>query len=152
MTSDARDGAFQTSDGATIAFTVHPAPHADAPRLVLIHSLALDRSVWDGVVGIIAGETELLTYDCRGHGRSDRRATTFTAELFARDLGQLLHHVGWQRAAIGGCSMGGCVAMAFAGIYPKGRPAWRSSTRPRGTVRRRRNSFARVPKRRAQPA
>ena len=88
MTSHARDGAFQTSDGSTIAFTVHPAPHPDAPRLALIHSLALDRSVWDGVVGIIAGETELLTYDCRGHGRSDRRATAFTAELFARDLGR----------------------------------------------------------------
>jgi 3-oxoadipate enol-lactonase len=119
MTSHARDGAFQTSDGSTIAFTVHPAPRPDAPRLALVHSLALDRSVWDGVVSIIAQETELLTYDCRGHGRSDRRATAFSAELFARDLGELLDHVGWQRAAVGGCSMGGCVAMAFAGVCPE---------------------------------
>ncbi len=87
--------------------------------MALIHSLALDRSVWDGVVSIVAPEAELLTYDCRGHGRSDHRATAFTAELFARDLRELLHHVGWQSAAIGGCSMGGCVAMAFAGVYPE---------------------------------
>jgi 3-oxoadipate enol-lactonase len=119
MTSHARDGTFQTSDQATIAFTVYPAPRPDAPRLALVHSLALDRSIWDGVVTIIARETELLTYDCRGHGRSDRRATTFTTELFARDLGQLLHHVGWPSAAVGGCSMGGCVAMAFAGVCPE---------------------------------
>jgi 3-oxoadipate enol-lactonase len=119
MTSPARDAVFQTSDGSMIAFTVHPAPRPDAPRLALIHSLALDRSVWDGVVGIIGQEAELLTYDCRGHGRSDRRATAFTADLFARDLGELLHHVGWQSAAVGGCSMGGCVAMAFAGVHPE---------------------------------
>jgi 3-oxoadipate enol-lactonase len=110
---------FKASDGAAIAFTVHPAPRPDAPRLALIHSLALDRSVWDGVVATIAGEAELLTYDCRGHGRSDRRATAFTVELFARDLGELFHHLGWQNAALGGCSMGGCVAMAFAGLHPK---------------------------------
>ena len=119
MTSPARDSAFQTSDGSTIAFTVHPAPHPDAPRLALIHSLALDRSLWDDVVSIIAQEAEVLTFDCRGHDRSDHRATAFTAELFSRDLGQLLQHVGWQSAAVGGCSMGGCVAMAFAGLYPE---------------------------------
>jgi 3-oxoadipate enol-lactonase len=118
-TPRARDGEFQTCDGSTIAFTVHPAPRPDAPRLALIHSLALDRSVWDGVAGGLATEAELLTYDCRGHGRSDRRATAFTAELFARDLGELLQHVGWQSAALGGCSMGGCVAMAFAGLFPE---------------------------------
>src|SRR6267142_936252 len=119
MASHARDGAFQTSDGSTIAFTVHRAPRPDAPRMALIHSLALDRSVWDGVVSIVAPEAELLTYDCRGHGRSDHRATAFTAERFARALRELLHHVGWQSAAIGGCSMGGCDAMAFAGVYPE---------------------------------
>lgn len=119
MMSHARDGTFQTSDGSTIAFTIHPAPRPDAPRLVLIHSLALDRSLWDDVAGLITPEAELLTYDCRGHGRSDRRATAFTAELFARDLAELLHHVGWQTAAVAGCSMGGCVAMAFAGVSPE---------------------------------
>jgi len=45
----AHDGTFTTSDGVTIAFTRRAAPHADAPRMVLIHSLALDRRVWDGV-------------------------------------------------------------------------------------------------------
>jgi len=61
----------------------------------------------------------ILTYDCRGHGRSCRQATTFTTELFARDLAELLDHVGWQTAAVAGCSMGGCVAQALAGLYPE---------------------------------
>jgi len=119
MASLARDDAFQTSDGSAIAFAIHPAPRRGAPRLALVHSLALDRSVWDGVVGLVSREAELLTYDCRGHGRSDRPATAFTAELFARDLGELLQHVGWRSAAVGGCSMGGCVAMALAGAHPE---------------------------------
>jgi 3-oxoadipate enol-lactonase len=106
------------ADGTTLAYTRHPAPRAGAPRLVLVHSLALDRSVWDGVVHHLRDAAEILTYDCRGHGRSDRRAGAFTAELFAHDLAQLLDHVGWDKAAVAGCSMGGCVALAFAGLYP----------------------------------
>jgi len=85
--------------------------------MVLIHSLALDSSVWDGVVARLAGRAEILTYDCRGHGRSGREARPFTTELFARDLAELLDHVGWQNVLVAGCSMGGCVAQAFAGQY-----------------------------------
>jgi len=106
------------SDGSTLACTLRVAPSAGAPRLVLIHSLALDRSVWDGVVEQLETAADVLTYDCRGHGQSDRRSRTFTAELFAKDLGELLDRVGWQNATIAGCSMGGCVALAFAGLYP----------------------------------
>lgn len=106
------------TDGSTLAYTRHASPRAGAPRVVLIHSLALDRSVWDGVVGQLGAEMEILTYDCRGHGQSDRRAGLYTANLFAEDLRQLLDHVGWTTTAVAGCSMGGCVALAFAGRYP----------------------------------
>ena len=112
------DRSFALSDGSVLAYTLHRAPRTAAPRIVLIHSLALDRSVWNGVVERLQTDAEILVYDCRGHGRSDRRATRFTAELFARDLAELLDHVGWQQATIAGCSMGGCVALAFAGLYP----------------------------------
>jgi 3-oxoadipate enol-lactonase len=114
----AQDATWTTSDGAAIAFARRAAPRAGAPRIVLIHSLALDRSVWDAVVESLQDDAEILTYDCRGHGRSERRAGRFTVELFARDLAELLDHVGWRDAAIAGCSMGGCVALAFAGLYP----------------------------------
>jgi 3-oxoadipate enol-lactonase len=112
------DGAFNTADGCTIAYTLHTARDPRAPRIVLIHSLALDRSIWDRVASRLAGDAEVLTYDCRGHGRSSRRAISFTPELFARDLAELLDHVGWTSALVAGCSMGGCVAQAFGGLYP----------------------------------
>jgi 3-oxoadipate enol-lactonase len=109
---------FKTSDGCPIAYTVHPAIFAEAPRMVLAHSLALDASLWNGVVAAIAGRAEILTYDCRGHGRSGREAGHYTTDLFARDLAELLYQIGWQKVLAAGCSMGGCVAQAFAGRYP----------------------------------
>jgi 3-oxoadipate enol-lactonase len=108
---------FTTSDGASISYTQRLAPQVGAPRIVLIHSLALDRSVWDGVSERLQGDAEILTYDCRGHGRSDRHSGSYTAELFAHDLAELLDHVGWNKTAVAGCSMGGTVALAFAGLY-----------------------------------
>jgi 3-oxoadipate enol-lactonase len=105
---------FKTSDGCTIGYAIHPARNRNAPRMVLIHSLALDSSIWDGVVAKLDGTAEILVYDCRGHGRSGRQSIPFTTELFARDLRELLDHVGWPEALIAGCSMGGCIAQAFA--------------------------------------
>jgi 3-oxoadipate enol-lactonase len=101
-----------------LAFRVHPAPGPRAPRIALLHSLGLDRSMWDGVVAVLKERAEILTYDCRGHGRSERRAMPYTVDLFARDLAELLDHAGWPSAAVAGCSMGGCVAQAFAAMYP----------------------------------
>src|SRR5690348_8585802 len=108
---------FSTSDNCTISYTIHRAASPAAPRLALIHSLALDRSIWDGVVARLSNRAEILTYDCRGHGRSGRPHMEYTAELFARDLAELLDYVGWDEANVAGCSMGGCVAQAFGGLY-----------------------------------
>ena len=113
-----RETIVSTSDGVALAVTHWRAPFPRAPRLVLAHSLALDRHVWDGVIERLRSTTEILSYDCRGHGESERRAGPFTAELFARDLAELLDEIGWDATAVAGCSMGGCVALAFAGLHP----------------------------------
>ena len=111
------DENFRTTDGCDISYTVHAAP--GKPRVALIHSLALDRSVWDGVVKALSGKAEILTYDCRGHGRSQRKAGPYSCEQFAGDLAQLLDHLQWTAVTVAGCSMGGCIAQAFAAKYPQ---------------------------------
>jgi len=110
---------FKTSDGCDIAYTLHAGAGNNAPRVALMHSLALDRSIWDGVVQSLAKDAQVLVFDCRGHGRSEQRVMTYTPQLFARDLAELMDHVGWPSAIVGGCSMGGMVAQAFAIHYPK---------------------------------
>jgi len=113
---------FKTLDGCRIEYTLHSARQADAeknvPCLALIHSLAMDGSMWDGVVRELADEANVLTYDCRGHGKSDKPAGPYTVEQFADDLAELFHEIGWTSAAVAGCSMGGCVTQAFAGLHP----------------------------------
>jgi 3-oxoadipate enol-lactonase len=110
------ESSFVTSDGCSIGYTLRT---ADGPnRVALIHSLALYRSIWDGVAEKLVGQASVLAYDCRGHGRSSRVSGPFTMEQFARDLAELMDHVGWPSAVVAGCSMGGGVAQAFGGLYP----------------------------------
>jgi 3-oxoadipate enol-lactonase len=115
-------GSFTAPDGLSTAYTLYTVSRAGGsparPRIALIHSLALDQSFWDGVVPLLTAHADVLTYDCRGHGKSGRTKTKFTPELFAADLAHLLDHVNWPRVTLAGCSMGGCVAQAFAGLYP----------------------------------
>jgi 3-oxoadipate enol-lactonase len=85
---------------------------------VLIHSLAMDRLFWRPVVERLADHAAVLTYDCRGHGESDKPKGPYTVELFAGDLADLLDHVGWLSAVVAGASMGGCIALAFAAAHP----------------------------------
>ncbi len=113
----AENGTFSTSDGCAISYTLQGMREGRAPKLALVHSLALDRSVWDGVIERLGSRAEILTYDARGHGRSGHPHMAYTADLFGRDLAELLDHIGWKSATVAGCSMGGCVAQAFAGQF-----------------------------------
>lgn len=103
-------------DGCHLTYQLHGG--SDAPgKLVLLHSLAMDRSFWEPVARGLADSAQVLAYDCRGHGRSDKPAGPYTVEGFADDLADLLDHVGWRSAVVAGASMGGCVSLAFAGRY-----------------------------------
>jgi 3-oxoadipate enol-lactonase len=104
-------------DGVQIAYEVR-GHTKDAPPLVLIHSLGMDRTFWNAVAPQLSGTTSVLAYDCRGHGLSDKPDSTFSVEQFAEDLADLLDHLGWPRAVVAGCSMGGCITLAFAAAYP----------------------------------
>ncbi len=107
-------GKFRSSDGCELAYTLRRPRHDGAPRVALIHSLGFDQSMWRDVISHLADQAETLTYDCRGHGKSARGGSVYTIERFADDLAELLEEVDWPHAAIAGCSMGGCVAQAFA--------------------------------------
>jgi pimeloyl-ACP methyl ester carboxylesterase len=79
------------------------------PPLVLLHAFPFDRRLWQGLQ--IAGRTLILP-DLRGFGESPLRP--FTIADLADDVASLLDALGLPGAAIGGMSMGGYVALAFA--------------------------------------
>ncbi|WP_329457430.1 alpha/beta fold hydrolase [Streptomyces sp. NBC_01497] len=107
------EGEALTRDGVSLSYTHTPGPDG-APRVVFVHSLALDRSLWSGVTRQLAGRAETLVYDCRGHGRSGRPEGPYSTAQFADDLADLLDHLGWRDTVVAGCSMGGCVAQEFS--------------------------------------
>jgi 3-oxoadipate enol-lactonase len=108
---------LKVRDGTQLAYELRGRA-GDAPPLVLIHSLGMDRTFWNAVTPALADATELLLYDCRGHGQSDRSRGPYRVEQFAHDLADLMDGVGWRSAVIAGASMGGCVTLAFAAAYP----------------------------------
>ncbi len=117
MTPEATPVLLAASDGTPIACRVRHAA-AGAPVLALVHSLGMDHRFWDPVAEHLAGRVTLVTIDARGHGRSGRGDAPFTAERMAQDLVDVLDHLGIPRAIVGGASMGGCVALQFAGSHP----------------------------------
>ena len=62
---------------------------------------------------------EVITYDRRASGRSGFPVEGFTMENFARDIYELLHHLGHDRAHIWGTSAGGQITLAFGLQFPE---------------------------------
>lgn len=117
MIATVMDGEATMRDRIRLLYTRHTAP-LGAPRIVFVHSLALSQALWSRVTATLDGRAEMITYDCRGHGRSGRTPGPYTTGQFADDLAELLDHVGWTDAVVVGCSMGGCVVQNFAARYP----------------------------------
>jgi 3-oxoadipate enol-lactonase len=109
------DGKARTSDGCVLSYRVHT--RKGRPRLALIHSLGLDATIWEQVTAELQTDFEILTYDLRGHGQSERRPGPYSARLFASDLATVLDDCGWAGTMVAGCSLGGSVAQAFAAAY-----------------------------------
>jgi pimeloyl-ACP methyl ester carboxylesterase len=86
--------------------------------LVLLHGYPLDHHIWDVVAPMLEEKFDLLLPDLRGFGESTTVETPYTLDDFASDIAGLLDHLGLERTAIAGHSMGGYIALAFARLYP----------------------------------
>lgn len=87
--------------------------HGTGDPLVLINGLGYDLWMWHKMVPGLAEHFQVLAFDNRGAGRSDKPAGPYTAQMLADDLAALLGHLGIERATVMGHSMGGFVAQAL---------------------------------------
>jgi pimeloyl-ACP methyl ester carboxylesterase len=108
-----------TAGAARPPHATEPARPNTAPPFLLVHGLASNARMWDGVAArlVEAGSTA-LTVDLRGHGRSSKPAGPYDVPTVAGDLATLIAHVGLDRPVVAGQSWGGNVAVELAGRHP----------------------------------
>ncbi|WP_280701104.1 alpha/beta hydrolase [Kitasatospora sp. GP82] len=90
--------------------------------LVLLHAFPLSARMWEAQLELLPGPTgeqaRVLAPDQRGFGAVELGQDAPSLDLVADDVARLLDVAGIDRAVIGGLSMGGYTAMAFARRHP----------------------------------
>ncbi|APR39547.1 alpha/beta fold hydrolase [Paraburkholderia sp. SOS3] len=104
-------------DGTRIGYSLYGGMQ-NTVRVVLVHSLAMDRYFWTPVVERLLPRASVLAIDARGHGSSDKAPGPYTVTQFAEDVFDVVSGTGFRNVLIAGASMGGCVALEFAATYP----------------------------------
>ena len=104
-----------TEDGTV--FDVAGPP--DAPVVVLVHGLGLNRACWQWTLPALSDRYRVVTYDLFGHGQSAPPPETPSLALFSRQLTGLLDHLDIPAAAIVGFSLGGMIARRVAQDAPQ---------------------------------
>ncbi|HYB44413.1 MAG TPA: alpha/beta hydrolase, partial [Candidatus Methylomirabilis sp.] len=105
-------------DGLAMHFVEWGRP--DGRPLVLLHGITGHARTWDRLAGDLAGRFRVLALDQRGHGDSAAAPDgDYRVETMAGDLAGFVDQLGLGRFALLGLSMGGRVAIAYAGAHPE---------------------------------
>ena len=87
--------------------------------VVQIHGAGFGHFNFDPVTPELAKRFRVVDYDMRGYGASDRPVQEYDMEVWADDLAGLMDALGLDEAHVHGTSMGGMIAIVFAGKYPQ---------------------------------
>ena len=87
----------------------------DKLPVLLIHAWAMSTRVWDStLVALQDAGHEVIAFDQRGCGRSDKDFADFSISALADDAVRLVDELGLHRVVVNGWSLGGAVATQCA--------------------------------------
>jgi len=109
-----RDKSFIETDDGVIAAEVI----GDGAPVVMLHPLALAARAWGSIADRLAQRFQVVTVDLRGHGESTWSGEPFSMTDLADDVTAVLDALELERAHLVGMSMGGSIAITFAGLQP----------------------------------
>ncbi|MEZ5560670.1 MAG: alpha/beta hydrolase [Pseudomonadales bacterium] len=98
---------------------VQPGGPANGRTVALFHGMNFFAAAYRPTIDALAAAGfRVLAIDRLGYGRSSKPLVHYNLHMPARNTKALLDHLGIERAAIVGHSMGGMVATRFAATYP----------------------------------
>jgi 3-oxoadipate enol-lactonase len=88
--------------------------------LLLVHEMGGSLESWDDIAPRFAATRQVLRYDTRGAGLSQKVRGELTLDTMADDIAALLDTLAISgKVAIAGIAVGGAIALHFAARYPK---------------------------------
>jgi pimeloyl-ACP methyl ester carboxylesterase len=103
-------------DGVKIYYEVY----GEGPALLLTHGYSSSSHMWAGQREAFGKHFSVITWDMRGHGRSDypNDPLAYSQALTVTDMEAVLDEVGAKDAIVGGLSLGGYMSLAFRLAFP----------------------------------
>lgn len=90
-----------------------------APPLILVHGGRDHCRSWDLIARSLQPHFHVLAPDLRGHGDSDwAKGGSYALTEYVYDLSRLVRSTSARQVALAGHSMGGMVALIYAGTFP----------------------------------
>ncbi len=113
------EGEYFDSDGVNIHYTVE----GEGPPVILVHGFSVNADIqWrmKNTIDMLATDYTVVALDNRGHGLSDKPYEPEAyGDEFANDVIRLMDHLGYEKAAVVGYSMGGMITFRIAEKYPE---------------------------------
>jgi pimeloyl-ACP methyl ester carboxylesterase len=99
---------------------LHYETYGEGPAILLSHGYSATSEMWRAQIEPLSRRHKLITWDMRGHGRSDYPddPVAYSEEATVADMAALLDAVGADRAIVGGLSLGGYMSLAFHRVHP----------------------------------
>ena len=104
-------------DGVKIHYDVA----GSGPALILTHGYSSTGEMWAGQIAPLSKHFTVITWDMRGHGKSDYPAdqAAYSEAATVADMAALLDAVDAKTAIVGGLSLGGYMSLAFNLAHPR---------------------------------
>ena len=112
-------GSIETSNTRTrLAYSRWAGANDGMRPIVLVHGLASSMRIWDYVAPLLAKSFEVVAYDQRGHGESQKPEVGYDLQTMVEDLDGLIQALDLGNPLVVGHSWGGTIALGYAASHP----------------------------------
>ncbi len=111
---------FTAEDGLRL-FAKSYGPQDASLTVVCLHGLTRNHKDFEPMIEALGDKCRFIAWDTRGRGKSERdpKAENYLNTTYARDVISMLDHLGLDKVALIGTSMGGLISMILMAMIPE---------------------------------